>query len=97
MPLKKSSQLPKDNQESTVNNSREQKDKKTKVIDFIRAIIRPFLAISFTIGAIVLTFMDELPAEVIGTAATTIAAFYFGERSALKRPDEKRDEISVKS
>ena len=59
-----------------------------KVIEAIRALIRPFMAISFTLGILWLTVKGKLPPEIVGTAATTIAAFYFGERAALKKPGQ---------
>ncbi|ETX03163.1 MAG: hypothetical protein ETSY2_34050 [Candidatus Entotheonella gemina] len=53
-------------------------------VDTVRSLVRPFLAVSFTYAAIRLTFSGMLPASVIGTAATAIASFYFGERSVRK-------------
>ncbi|ETX01654.1 MAG: hypothetical protein ETSY1_06440 [Candidatus Entotheonella factor] len=53
-------------------------------VDTVRSLVRPFLAVSFTYAAICLTFSGLLPASVVGTAATAIASFYFGERSVRK-------------
>lgn len=60
-----------------------------KVIDCIRALIRPFMAVAFTVAALWLTFEGKLPPQIVATAATTIAAFYFGERAALKKPGQQ--------
>ena len=56
------------------------------VIETVRSLVRPFLAVAFTGATIVLTLKGALPAAVVATAATAISAFYFGERSALKPP-----------
>ncbi len=53
-------------------------------VNTTRSLVRPFLAVSFTGAAIALTFKGLLPAAVIGTAATAISSFYFGERSVRK-------------
>ncbi len=56
----------------------------TDWVDTVRSLVRPFLAVSFATATIALTFKGLLAASVVGTATTAIAAFYFGERSALK-------------
>lgn len=56
------------------------------VCDTIRALVRPFLAVAFSLASIVLAFMGMLQPAIIATAATAIIAFYFGERGALKVP-----------
>ncbi len=62
-----------------------------KFIDVVRKLVRPFIAVTFTLATIWLTVIDKVSPEVISTATVAIMAFYFGERAALKSPDKKTD------
>jgi hypothetical protein len=60
----------------------------TTLVPVIRALIRPTLALIFCAAAITMSFMGLIPGEFVAASATSMAAFYFGERSALKRQSE---------
>lgn len=53
--------------------------------------VRPFMAVTLTSALVVFTWKGTLSPEVIGTSATAIMAFYFGERSALKQPEPSKE------
>lgn len=61
-----------------------------KFIDAVRKLVRPFIAIVFTLATIWLTAVGKVSPDVIATATVTIIAFYFGERAALKTPGESK-------
>jgi hypothetical protein len=53
-------------------------------VEIVRSLVRPFMAVAFTGATIGLTFAGKLEPEVVSTAATAMASFYFGERSVRK-------------
>ena len=59
-----------------------------ETIKAIVKLVRPFIAVSATVGTLWLTFTGKLAPEVIGTAFASVSGFYFGERAALKRPGQ---------
>ena len=48
--------------------------------------VRPLLAVTFCGAAVYLSIIGTLEADKVFTMASMIAAFYFGERAALKGP-----------
>lgn len=58
----------------------------TKVI----ALMRPFITIAFTGLVIYLTIAGKIDAKEVFTVASTIVAFWFGERAALKQKDTEQ-------
>ena len=59
----------------------------TKVI----SLMRPFITIVFTGLVIYLTITGKIEANDVFTVASTIVAFWFGERAALKQKDAEND------
>jgi len=60
------------------------------MIDNIRKLVRPFMAVSFVAAAITLAMIGKIEAKEILSIASIIVAFYFGERSALKKPGSEQ-------
>ena len=58
-----------------------------KLLRVVRGLIRPFIAVSFVIVTLYLAIVGKLNAREILTITGIIAAFYFGERAALKNPN----------
>ncbi len=61
------------------------------IISFSRRMVRPFIAVSFTVATIYFTQTGAIPPEIIATATPLILGHYFGERSALKKPGESEE------
>ena len=57
------------------------------MIEKIRKLVRPFIAVSFVLATLALFVMGKLPAEGILQTTGIIVGFYFGERAALKEPN----------
>jgi type IV secretory pathway VirB2 component (pilin) len=60
-----------------------------KYIEIIRGLIRPFIAVSFVAVTLYMTYLGKLDAKEVLSITAMIVAFYFGERSALKKPEGK--------
>lgn len=58
----------------------------TKVI----SLMRPFITIAFMGLVIYLTIAGKIDAKEVFTVASTIVAFWFGERAALKKSDTEQ-------
>ncbi len=58
----------------------------TKVI----SLMRPFITIAFTGLVVYLTIAGKIDAKEVFTVASTIVAFWFGERAALKKSDTEQ-------
>jgi len=56
---------------------------------FIRKMVRPFIAVSFILATVGLFAWGKLDAREILTPTGIIIGFYFGERAALKKPEDK--------
>ena len=61
------------------------------IISFSRRMVRPFIAVLFTVATIYFTYTKLIPPEIIGTATPLILGHYFGERAALKKPGESKE------
>jgi len=60
-----------------------------QILDFIRGLVRPFIAVSFVSVTLYLAIIGRLnPKEVLAITGI-IAAFYFGERAGLKKPNNE--------
>ena len=59
------------------------------MIDNIRSLIRPFIAVAFVSATVVLFLLGKLEAKDILTTTGIIVGFYFGERAALKKVTDK--------
>lgn len=55
------------------------------IAEFIKSLMRPFIALSFVLGTIVLYLMGKIEALSILQTTGIIVGFYFGERAALKK------------
>ena len=53
--------------------------------------MRPFITVAFTGLVIYLTITGKIEANDVFTVASTIVAFWFGERAALKQKDAEND------
>lgn len=53
----------------------------------IKKLVRPFIAVSFTLTTVALLITGKLEAREVLTITAVIIGFYFGERSALKNPE----------
>ena len=59
------------------------------LIGIIPKTVRPFMGYALTIGVLYLTFTGQLSEQFIAGIYGTVLGFYFGERAALKQPNEK--------
>jgi hypothetical protein len=55
------------------------------------SLMRPFITIAFTGLVIYLTVTGKIDAKEVFTVASTIVAFWFGERAALKNRDSENE------
>ena len=53
--------------------------------------MRPFITVTFTGLVIYLTVIGKVDPNDVFTVASTIVAFWFGERAALKSKDAEND------
>ena len=60
----------------------------TEITEIIKSLIRPFIALSFVLATITLYLMSKIEAQSILQITAIIIGFYFGERAALKRPNQ---------
>lgn len=58
------------------------------MIDDIRKLVRPFIAVSFVCITGYLAVIGKIEAAQILQVLGIVVGFYFGERAALKRPNE---------
>ena len=56
------------------------------MVEAIRKLVRPFIAVAFVSATIVLFLLGKLEAKEILTITGIIVAFFFAERAALKKP-----------
>lgn len=59
----------------------------TKII----SLMRPLITVTFMGLVAYLTIMQKIDPKEVFTVASTIVAFWFGERAALKRADNELD------
>ena len=59
------------------------------IIDGIRQLVRPFISVSFVLITAYLALAGKVDASEVLAITGIIVAFHFGERAALKKPDEK--------
>lgn len=62
------------------------------IVTKIRKLVRPFIAVAFTLATVALFAAGRLESREILPIVALITGFYFGERSALKKPDSPEDE-----
>jgi len=55
-----------------------------QILDFIRGLVRPFIAVSFVSVTLYLAIVGLLNPKEVLTITGIIAAFYFGERAGRK-------------
>jgi hypothetical protein len=58
-------------------------------VENIKTLMRPFIAVSFVLTSVALVSFGKIEAKDFMSITAIIVAFYFGERSALKNPNEK--------
>ena len=58
----------------------------SKIAETIKSLMRPFIAVSFVLGTIVLYLMGKIEPQSILQITSIVIGFYFGERAALKKP-----------
>jgi len=58
-------------------------------VETIRALNRPFITTVLTIGVVTLSIQGAMPYEFVAGAFTTIIGHVFGERAALKQPQQR--------
>ena len=56
------------------------------MVDNIRKLMRPFIAVCLVGTTVYLAVIGKIEAAMIMGITSTIVGFYFGERSALKKP-----------
>lgn len=56
----------------------------------VMSLMRPFITIAFTGLVVYLTIAGKIDAKEVFTVASTIVAFWFGERAALKQKDTEQ-------
>jgi hypothetical protein len=54
------------------------------MLEIIRGLVRPFVAVSFVSATIALFIMKEIEAKEILGITLIVVGFYFGERAAKK-------------
>lgn len=57
-------------------------------VEIIRELMRPFVTVIFVLLVVYLTLTGKIDAKEILSIAGILIAFWFGERSALKKPGE---------
>lgn len=57
----------------------------TEIVELIKSLVRPFIALSFVLGTIALYLTGKIEAQSILQTTGIIIGFYFGERAALKK------------
>jgi hypothetical protein len=57
------------------------------MVDSIRKLMRPFITVALVGTTVYLAVVGKLEAKEILTATSIIIAFHFGERAALKKPN----------
>ena len=72
-------------------NHRQSQDDKTKggitmenYIEYIRALVRPFITVSLTIAILTLTSQGQIPGRDLLQVFLIVLGFYFGHRSGKK-------------
>jgi hypothetical protein len=60
-----------------------------QVLDIIRGLVRPFIAVSFVSVTLYLAIVGKLEAREVLAITGIIAAFYFGERAGRKKRAEE--------
>lgn len=68
----------------------EPKKSLNEIVETIRKLVRPFIAVSFVLLTVYLAIKGQIEAKDILSLTGIIAAFYFGEKSALKKPGENK-------
>ena len=56
-------------------------------LETIRGLMRPFVTVALVSTAIYLALKGKIEAEAVWAAVTFILGHYFGERAALKKPN----------
>ena len=56
------------------------------MVEIIRKLVRPFIALSLTCSVIYLAVLGKIDAKELLGYVGIVIGFYFGERSALKIP-----------
>lgn len=58
----------------------------------VRKLVRPFVAVALTLTVVALFAAGKIESREILPIFAVIVGFYFGERSALKKPDISESE-----
>ena len=58
-------------------------------IEYIRALVRPFITVSLTIAILTLTFQGQIPGRDLLQVFLIVLGFYFGHRSGKKENNSK--------
>ena len=58
----------------------------------VRKLVRPFIAVAFTLTTVGLFATAKIEAREIIPIFAVLVGFYFGERSALKKPESPEGE-----